>query len=176
MKTKILITGIAGSGKSTVSKALNDLGYESHDIENIEGMFNMYRKDTGEIYEDYDNADPEKIKNAEWLCDVTELKKLFDSQKSEIAFYCGIASNMKDIVPLFEKVILLQTSSDVLHKRLSFREGTEDIGNNEKGRQVILGWKDWWEGEMIKAGAIAVDANGEAREVTEKIKEVTLPF
>jgi len=169
MKKKILITGIAGSGKSTISKTLCDLGHEAYDIEDIDGMFEMYRKDTGEIYENYDNADPEKIKNAEWLCDVEKLKSFLGKQRENKAFYCGIASNMDDIIPLFDKVILLQTSSGVLHKRLSGREGTDDIGNTEEGRQTVLGRKDWWEDEMKKKEAIAVNADGSTIDVAKKI-------
>lgn len=60
MKKRILITGIAGSGKSTVCQQLSSMGYESHGIEDIEGMFEMYHKGTIDVFKDYDNADPEK--------------------------------------------------------------------------------------------------------------------
>lgn len=158
MKQKILITGIAGSGKSEICKQLTSMGYESHGIEDIEGMFEMYRKGTKEVFEDYDNSDPEKIKNADWLCHVDKLRELLEKQKKVIAFYCGVASNMDDLFPLFDKVFLLKVDTGTLHTRLSTREGTEDIGNTEDSRQTVLGWKDWWEKEMIKKGAVVVDA------------------
>jgi broad-specificity NMP kinase len=169
MKTKILITGIAGSGKSTAHKELCRLGYESYDIETIDGMFDMFRKDTGEVYKDYSNADAEKIKNAEWLCDVNKLKELLEQQKEDIAFYCGVASNMDDIIPLFDKTILLQTNPEILHKRLSSREGTGDMGNTEEGRKVVLGWKDWFEDKVKKHEAIVVNADGVIEDVVKKI-------
>lgn len=168
---KILVTGIAGSGKSTICKQLASMGYESHSIEEIDGMFAMYRKGTKELFEDFENSDPEKIKNSEWLCDVNKLQELLSKQKSEPAFYCGVASNMDDLIPLFDKVILLKTASEEIHKRLSTREGTEDMGNTEESRQAVLGWKDWWEGEMEEKGALTVDANGSPEQVAKTILE-----
>lgn len=169
MKRKILITGIAGSGKSTICEELSKLGQESHGIEDIKGMFAMYRKGTREIFDDYDNADPEKIKNSEWLCNINKLKQLLKKQIKNIAFYCGVASNMGDLIPLFDKVILLKVGADTLHSRLSTQEGTNNIGNTEDSRQTVLGWKDWWENEMVKKGAIAIDASNKPGEVAQKI-------
>lgn len=169
MTKKILITGVSGTGKSTVCKQLINLGYEAYDIENIEGMFEMYYKGTKNIFLGHDNSKPEDIKNAEWLCDEIKLKAFIEDQKSEIAFYCGIASNMDDILKFFDKVIVLQPDSNVLNLRLKNREGTNDIGNNQEGRDVVLGWKDWWEGEMLKKGAILVNANKTSEEVAKNI-------
>ena len=59
MHKKYLVTGIAGSGKSTVCRQLESMGYETYGIEDIEGMFAMYRKDTKEVFTNFDNSDPE---------------------------------------------------------------------------------------------------------------------
>lgn len=64
-KKKVLITGIAGSGKSAVCRELLSMGYEAYGIEDVDGMFAMYQKGTMEIFSDFDNSDPEKIKNCE---------------------------------------------------------------------------------------------------------------
>ena len=145
---KILITGVSGTGKTTVCKRLKNLGFEATDIENTDGMFEMYHKGAKKIFVDYDNAKAEHIKNAEWLCDVEKLKKL-----------------------VFDNVIVLQPDSESLNERLKNREGTRDIGNTQSGRDVVLGWKDWWEEEMGKKGSILINANGSPEEVVKKILE-----
>ncbi len=169
MKRKYLVTGVAGSGKTSLCRALEQMSYEAYDIEDIEGMFAMYRKDTGELYVDYENGDPEKIKNSEWRCHVEKLQDLLSRQKSERAFYCGVASNMDDLFPLFDKVIVLSVKSEALHARLLSREGTEDMGNTEESRQMVLGWKAWWEEEMENKGAIVVKAEGSPVEVVQRV-------
>lgn len=174
MKRKYLVTGVAGSGKSTVCRELERRGYESHGIEDIDGMFAMYRKDTKEPFRDYNNSDSDKIRNAEWICDVRKLKELLSQQKSNLAFYCGVASNIDDIVPLFDVVILLRAQSEELHRRLMSREGTEDMGNTEESRQVVLGWKDWWENEIEDGGATLVDANKTVDKVVDEIVAMVL--
>lgn len=169
MKERILITGISGVGKTTVGKYLNKLGYESTDIENIDGMFEMFHKGTKSTFEYYDNANPEHVKNAEWICDTDKLESLLKSQKSNLAFYSGIASNMNDILPFFNKVFVLHLDSKALNERLKNREGTDDIGNTQESRDVVLGWKDWWEDEMKKRNANFVDANRSLDEISKEI-------
>ena len=168
-KTSILISGISGSGKSSISEKLVELGFESYDIEDDEEMVKMYRKDTGEIFVDYDNADMEKVNNSKWICDTALLEKMIKRQKTETAFYCGIFSNMKDIIPFFDKFLLLQVSPEVLHGRLCNRIGTEDMGNTEEGRQRVLSWKNNWEVKMINEGAIVIKADTDIGLIVQKI-------
>lgn len=172
MKKPFFITGVAGSGKSLISKELNRLGYKAYDIEELEGMFKMIRKDTREDFTDYDNADIEKVKNADWICDKNKLKELLQKQNIGIAFYCGIASNNNEIIPLFDQTILLKVGSEAVRKRLSSREGTDDMGNTAENREWVLSWKDWWENQMIEQGALVVDADGNPTEVAKKIIEL----
>lgn len=172
MKKAILVTGVAGSGKTAVCKHIRGLGYDAYDIEETEGMFEMYRKGTREVFKDYENT-PEKIKNADWICDVSMLKELLAKQEVDVAFYCGVASNMDDIMPLFSKVILLKASPEKIKERLSSREGTDDMGNTEESRQAVLGWKTWWENEMEKKGVITVNTDGSPEDIAKKIIDVS---
>ncbi|MEK7063216.1 MAG: hypothetical protein AAB955_00825 [Patescibacteria group bacterium] len=167
---KYLVTGVAGTGKTSVCRQLVAMGHEAHGIEDSEneGLFAMFRKDTGEPYEGYTNT-PEMIKNAEWRCDVTKLRALLGAQKTDTAFYCGTASNMDDIIPLFDKMILLTAPAEVVHTRLSDREGKDYMGGTEESRQAVLGWKDWWDDEMRDRGAIEVSADGIVKEVAERV-------
>ncbi len=169
MKKKVLITGVSGVGKTTVSKCLREMRYESTDIEYLDGMFQMVHKNTKKVFKSYTNANPEHIKNADWICDVAKLKTFLSAQKSDLAFYSGIASNLDDILPLFDKVIVLQPNAEILNGRLKNREGTDYIGNNQQGRNTVLGWKDWWENRMKQKGATIINANGNPEEICRSI-------
>lgn len=172
MKKSIFVTGVAGSGKSSVCKELNRLGYEAHDIEDLKDTFKMVRKDTGEDFIDYNNADIERVKNANWICNTSKLKKLLGEQDQNMGFYCGVASNNDEVAQLFNQTVLLKISSEVLRKRLSNREGTGDFGTTAESREWVLGWKDWFENHTVELDAVAVDANGNPAEVAQRIAEL----
>ena len=172
MKKSIFVTGVAGSGKSSICKELNKLSYTAYDIEELEGMFKMVRKDTGKDFEDYDNADIEKVKNADWICDKSKLEELLKKQSDEVVFYCGVASNNNEVIPLFDKVILLKASPEVVCKRLRSREGTDDMGNTAENREWVLSWKGWWENKLVGQGATVIDADGTPTGVAQKIIKI----
>lgn len=170
MKRKILITGVTGVGKSTIVQTLKSLGYPATDIERIKGMFKVYRISTKKPFRNYDRTNPKHLHDADWLCDARKLKSLLKVQKPSLAFYGGIASNMDEIFPLFDKVFVLQLDKKALNERLrKGREGTDHLGAVQAARDVILGWKDWWEGEMKKKGAIFISANKSTEEVANEV-------
>lgn len=170
MKRSILVIGVTGVGKSTLTKLLQELGHEAYSIEDIEGMFEVYRKRTREVFRNYDITNPEHIDNSDWICHVDMLKELLANQKEEVAFYCGVASNIDEIIPLFDNIILLKISNEKLYQRLLNRKGKEEeMGSTEKTRQRIFGWKDWWENEMEKRGALVVNADGNIEDIANEI-------
>ncbi|MPM92050.1 hypothetical protein SDC9_139184 [bioreactor metagenome] len=170
-KISILISGIAGSGKSFMAKYLSSINFEAYDIEDDENMFKMYRKDNGEIFDNYDNSNMEHVINARWMCDINLLKKLIANQKNNLAFYSCIADNMEEVIPLFDKFILLSASKDILYQRLCLRTGINDYGNTESSRQRILRHKDEFEKRMENNGGIVVNADGEGDTISKRILE-----
>ena len=70
MHKSILVTGVSGTGKSSLSKKLNDLGYKACDMDSYAGLFLMVDKQTKKPVENHDNADLEKVKAMDWICDV----------------------------------------------------------------------------------------------------------
>lgn len=170
-KISVLISGIAGSGKSFVANHLSKIGFEAYDMEQDEEMFKMYRKDNGQVFDNYDNSNIKHVTNARWMCDINLLKKLIANQKNNLAFYSCIADNMEEVIPLFDKFILLKASKNILYQRLCNRIGTDDYGNTEIARQRILNWKDEFEKRMKNNGGIVVDADGAVDVVSQRILE-----
>ncbi len=160
---------MAGSGKSTVCVELKRRGYESYPIEDIEGMFNIYHKGTRTFFEGYNNLNPDDIENAEWLCDTNKLQTLTSTQKSEVGFYCGVSSDIDELLPYFDKVLVLKANANTLNERLKSREGTDDIGNNQPGRDIIIKRKELWEKQLEEKGATVIDANNSLSKVVDDV-------
>ena len=171
MKKSILISGIAGSGKSFIAKYLNKIGIESYDIEDYGNLFKMYRKDTNKVFYNYDNRNIQHVKNSKWICDLNLLKKLIKNQKTSLAFYCGIAENIDEIIPLFDEFFLLKASNNVLYKRLCKRHKRNEYGGIEEVRQMVLKWKDEFEKRMESKGAIIIDADSSSNTISKRILE-----
>ena len=169
-KKAILVTGVAGVGKTMLAKHLQDLGHEAYSIEDEKGMFEVHRKGTKEVFDGYDVTNPEHIENSDWICHVDVLKEFLAKQKTDVAFYFGVAANLDEIIPFFDKVILLKASSEKLQERLMNRDGmAQEIGSTAETRKMVFEWKDWWENEMEKKGVIVVNADGIPDDVAKKI-------
>ncbi len=170
MNKSILITGVAGSGKSAVCNELKKLGYKAYGIEDIDGLFTMVDKTTGKIVYDHDNEDLESVKQHDWICDKNKLQRLVCNNPKGIVFYCGIASNLDDLLPLFDKIFLLKVSPKILRERLGTRK-SKDFGRTSEVQKWMLSWKKWWEDHMHEKGAIIINANRDLQEIATDIIE-----
>jgi len=170
MNKSILVTGVAGSGKSAVCDKLSQLGYKSYGIEDIDGLFTMVDKKTGEIINNHDNNNLESVKNYDWVCDKNKLQQLISKNTRGVVFYCGTASNLDDLFFLFDKIFLLRADQEVLRERLSSRL-SGGFGHTPEVQEWVLSWKKWWEDHVYEKGAIVINANRNLQEIAIDIIE-----
>jgi broad-specificity NMP kinase len=168
MNKSILITGVAGTGKSVICNKLNKLGYKALGIEDIDGLFAMIDKKTGKQFKNFDNDNLELVKQADWICNKKKLQHLMRKKSNELVFYCGTASNLNDLLYLFDKIFLLKVNQKVLRQRLSTRT-SNDFGRTAEVQRWVFSWKKWWENHMKEKGAIIIDANRSLREIANEI-------
>jgi len=172
MNDAILITGVAGSGKSTMCRELKRRGYAAYDIENMVGLFTFVDKSTGRAAQGYSAEDPEWFERHSWTCNKEKLRSLILSSNQHPAFCCGIAANLDDLLPLFDKVFLLRVEPTTLRRRLSGR-GPGDFGRAPAIQDWLLGWKDRWEESMRRAGAVVINADCIIGEVVDEVVRLT---
>lgn len=170
MKKSILITGVSGSGKSTIGKKLQELGYTVHDIENIPDMFTVTDSRTGEVLKEWDTNNLNQIRNLVFECNADRLANLINNEQSKITFYCGTATNIEEIISLFETVILLKASPETIKQRLSTRT-THDFARTPEMQNWILELKIPFEETLVKHGAFIINADGNLDETAKKVIE-----
>jgi dephospho-CoA kinase len=168
MSDSILVTGVAGSGKSTVCRELQRRGYAAYDIESITGLFAFVDKTTGKPATDHWGDDPEWFERHSWRCDKEKLGKLMLANQRNLAFYCGIAANLDDLLPLFDRVVVLTVDAATLRKRLSERPPS-DFGHAPAIQEWLLGWRDEWEDKMKRLGAVMIGTDRGLHEVVDEI-------
>lgn len=165
MRKSVLITAVSGTGKSTVCKTLHLMGYDSIDIESIDGLYELVNEKTGEVMPGNLAQISEGV---DWNCNKLRLEKLVASQVSELTFYCGGMSNTFEVWNDFDHVIMLTISDEATIKRLSARQSGE-FGSTKVNRDWVLSWKHSLEKRLLDAGAVPVDAEGAPHEVAKLI-------
>lgn len=168
MKKAVFITAVSGSGKTTVCKALVDLGYEAYDIESIPGLFSLVDPRTNKVLAGRTLKDLSEGLEADWVCNTKKLAQLIAKQKNEIAFYCGGTSRTEELMDFFDSTIILQVSDETTRKRLSTRT-QDEFGGSEEARERVLGWKHRVEADWLAAGGIGINAEPEPHSVAQGI-------
>ncbi len=164
---RIFITGIAGSGKTTVLAELQKRGYATIDLD-ATGICTWKNIATDEATEYGLNGRDQKWLNEHgWYCDVDTLKKLLSCiREDKDVFVAGFVDNIEDVVREFQKVFFLVASDDVTKERLSKRTNNH-FGKKEDEQEIILSWKEEFMSKI--KNFTEVDANRTPNEVAEFI-------
>jgi len=168
MKKSVLVTGISGAGKTTISQKLNKLGYKAYDLDDGLELYSMIHKKTGLPIIDHDNSDLKKVKEMDWVCDKEKLASIIKNESNDLVFYCGNASNWKEINPLFDLIILLKINPETMRNRLTSRTNN-DYGRTSEVQDYLATKKDSWDKKIEEQNAIVIDANGDLDSVVKDI-------
>lgn len=112
---RVLLTGISGTGKSTVIEELAARGYKAVDADTDE--FSEWV----EIIEDADTPGSPVEPGRDWVWREDRIQELLSTQGSDMLFLSGCAMNMGKFLPQFDHVILLSAPAEVIAARLATR-------------------------------------------------------
>jgi len=164
---KIFITGIAGTGKTTVLSELQKHGYVVIDLD-ATGICIWKNIVTGEITEyGLTGRDQKWFSENGWYCNIDTLKKLLSCiREDKDVFVAGVSENIEDVVVEFDKVFFLNASDNEIKKRLTNRTNNH-FGKKEDEQEAILSWR----AELMSKikNFIEVDANKTPAEIAEII-------
>lgn len=154
----IYVTGISGSGKSTVCEQLGLQGYETHDGDDNLSAF--YHNDTGlKVDRPTTAADrtPEWRAQHTWRMSREALLILKQRANTKPVYVCGVASNEEEYLDVFDKVFGLTIDEPTLRHRIATRENN-DFGKSEHEMQTLLEWQQTTNDYYQKIGAHIIDA------------------
>lgn len=109
------MTGMSGTGKSTVIDALTARGYKAIDADCDE--FSEWVEVTG----DTDPFGSPVEVNRDWVWREGRIQDLLSTEDTDILFLSGCAENMGKFLPQFDHVVLLSAPADVIVERLRTR-------------------------------------------------------
>ena len=168
---KILITGVSGTGKSTISKALKERGIISIDFSDVHGMCCWKDLTTKEKVQYSPIESLDWFNNKNFFCDLNKLKEILDQHKNIVMTGVAGGSTM-EYLPLFDKVILLQCSPEIFTHRMKTR--IPIYGKTKAEQENAINWQKEFDPLLISQGAIPINTEGNLDDVINKIIQVVI--
>jgi adenylate kinase family enzyme len=164
---KIYITGVSGTGKTTIARELTKRGYYAISIDEVEGLCSWVSQESGKKHEGEAELNPDFVDRHDWICD-TELLKQLIGKANDSVFVLGMAGNQDDFLMLFDKILLLECSPETFCARIDQRNDN-DFGKHPEIRKQILGRYKVYAEEMLAKGAISIDTEKPIDEVVDEV-------
>lgn len=120
---RILLTGVSGTGKSTVIGALAARGYKAVDADCDE--FSEWVAVDGAS----DAAGTPVEPGRDWVWRADRVQRLLATEGADLLFLSGCAANMGAFLPQFDVVVLLSAPAELIVERLGSRT------NNSYGKR-----------------------------------------
>jgi dephospho-CoA kinase len=146
---RILVTGMSGTGKSSVLSRLAERGFETVDTD-YGGWSRWSDADGGYVWNE------------------ARMAKLLADERSTALFVSGTVSNQGRFFPQFDAVVLLSAPVEVLLERLTTRT-TNDYGKSSDERRLILHQADEIEPLLRAACTHEIDATQPIEAVVEQL-------
>jgi gluconate kinase len=124
--SKILVTGISGTGKSAVLAELGRRGY--HVVDTDDPGWREYRAHPDP---------PDELPRGEWLWVEDRMTRMLDSDDGRSLFVEGCSANQSTFYDRFDAVVLLSAPSEVILDRVE-RRVSNDYGKSPLERAMIL--------------------------------------
>jgi len=160
---KIYVTGISGTGKSSVARALLARGVQALDLDYVSHWENRH---TGTKVGWAPGKDDDWYNSHGWICDIKKLGDFLAKNSNAVAL--GHSSNHDEYIPLFDKVLILRCRPEIVIARINART-VNDYGKHPAEQTRLLIWQKTFEVEMAGKGAIALDAE---RPLSEVVRDV----
>jgi dephospho-CoA kinase len=165
---KYLITGVAGTGKSSVAKELQKRGLAAYDAD---AGFSYYaNKETGEKAVRPANPTLEWYDCHHRIFNENVLNNLFKKHRGETLFICSITANQAKFYGDFDKIFLLSAPDETIVERLQTRTNNH-FGKHPLELERVITRHQEFDDELKAVGAIVIDSTRPIEAVVKEILE-----
>jgi hypothetical protein len=164
---KVLITGVSGSGKTTIAAELTKREYNALNTDNIAGLCAWVSMETGEIAADAREPTPDWINRYDWHWNGEKLRELL-GQPDDV-FFCGSSGNQSEFYALFDKIFLLQMNDGLIRQRILNNDRDHNYGQMPGELEAILGYYKSFQDKATASGAVIIDADQTLKTIVDYI-------
>lgn len=155
---RILLTGLSGTGKSTLIAALAARGYRAVDADC--DAYSTWVEPTS----DAGTFGPPVEAGRDWVWREDRIQDLLSTEDTDVLFLGGCAENMGRFLPWFDHIVLLRAPADLLVERLRTRTNNS-YGKHPDEVARVLGQVDTVEPLLRRAAGHEVDTSAPLAEV-----------
>jgi len=155
---RILLTGMSGTGKSTVIRELAARGYKAVDADGDE--FSQWVVDEGSVVAEVTPVDG----NKDWVWREDRIQDLLSTEDTDVLFVSGCAENMPKFFPQFDLIVLLSAPASVIVQRLRTRT-TNQYGKRPEEVARVLSLVKSVEPRLRRAARYKIDTSAPLEEV-----------
>ncbi len=148
---RVFLTGMSGTGKSTVIGRLADLGYRAVDLD--EPAWSEYDED------------------GDWIWQEDLVRHLLEEDDSDLLFVSGCPTNRVKFYPQFDHIILLSAPPDLLVERLRTRTNNS-YGKHPDELKDVLRYVQTVEPLLRRRAGREIDTRAPLEQVVSEIMEV----
>jgi dephospho-CoA kinase len=148
---RILLTGMSGTGKSTVASALSERGYKAINLD----------------HPDWSVHDAD----GEWIWREDRVRKLLSVEDADVLFVSGCAENQMQFHPQFDHIILLSASKDVIIERLATRTNNP-YGKKPEEFADVLRYVETIEPRLRRVASHEIDTSAPLEDVLEEVLRI----
>ncbi|MDB5044194.1 MAG: shikimate kinase [Deinococcus sp.] len=141
---RILITGMSGTGKSSVIEALAARGFAAIDTDSDEWC-------------EWQNED--ELTPPDWIWRADRIAELLSAPREVALFVSGCKSNQGEFYPYFDQIVLLSAPLEVMLERIAARTNNP-YGKTEAERELIVQHLTWVEPLLRARATLEVDTSG----------------
>jgi dephospho-CoA kinase len=152
---KVLVTGMSGTGKSTVLRALRQRGHRTVDTDTDEWSRWVTLPDG----------------SADWIWREDAVGALLAGHRRGPLFVAGCKTNQGRLYPQFDHVVLLSAPAEVILARIAQRAGNP-YGKDPAERAEILRNLALVEPRLRATASVEIDATAPVAEVVRRLEEL----
>ena len=150
---RVLLTGMSGTGKSTVIRELAARGFKAVDT---------------------DDGWSEYGPDGDWVWREDRIQRLLSLEDGDVLFGSGCATNQVKFYPRFDHVVLLSVPAAVIVDRLATRTNNP-YGKGPDEVAEVLGYLQTVEPLLRKTASCEIDTSAPLDEVVETLRRLVQP-